>query len=170
MAAANDGLSIDRAGRPFALDRAANSRLSGLEQDVRTGGAGGVARVPRSAGKPAYGVMVAPFFIDEQVDEGRSRPHGVIFVIHDPLLQPQPAASTIGALFGLPPATANLVAAIAAHEDLAAYAERVGISMNTVRYHLKTAYARTGARRQSELVRLVVAALRDLTDHREGSA
>ncbi len=31
---------------------------------------------------------------------------------------------------------------------------------------LKTAYARTGVRRQSELVRLVTAALRDLADHR----
>jgi DNA-binding CsgD family transcriptional regulator len=38
--------------------------------------------------------------------------------------------------------------------------------MNTVRLHLKTAYARTGAKRQSELVRLITAALRDLADHR----
>jgi len=42
--------------------------------------------------------------------------------------------------------------------------------MNTVRYHLKTAYARIGVKRQSELVRLVTAALRDLTDHRNGGA
>jgi DNA-binding CsgD family transcriptional regulator len=41
--------------------------------------------------------------------------------------------------------------------------------MNTVRYHLKTAYARTGVGRQSELVRLVIAALRDLSDHRDGA-
>jgi PAS domain-containing protein len=170
MAAANDGFSINRNGRPLALDRAANNRLSGLESDVRSGGAGGIARVPRSAGKPPYAIMVAPFFIDQVLDEAKSRPRGVIFVIHDPQVQPQPVAQTIGALFGLPPATANLVAAIAAHEDLTAYAERVGISMNTVRYHLKTAYARTGVGRQSELVRLVIAALRDLTDHRESGA
>ena len=94
----------------------------------------------------------------------------MIFVIHDPLSQPQPVAATIGVLFGLPQATANLVAAIAAQEELAAYAERTGVSMNTVRYHLKTAYARTGVKRQSELVRLVTAALRDLTDHRDGGA
>ena len=39
--------------------------------------------------------------------------------------------------------------------------------MNTVRYHLRTAYARTGVRRQSELVRLISSALRDLADHRD---
>jgi hypothetical protein len=170
IAAAGDGLSIDRNGRPFAADRTANSRLAGLESDVRAGGAGGVMRVPRGAGRPPYGVVVAPFFIDQTTDEGRSRPHGVMFVIHDPLVQPQPVAATIGALFGLPQATANLVAAIAAQQELADYAERTGISMNTVRYHLKTAYARVGVKRQSELVRLVTAALRDLTDHRNGGA
>jgi DNA-binding CsgD family transcriptional regulator len=39
--------------------------------------------------------------------------------------------------------------------------------MNTVRFHLKTAYARTGVHRQADLVRLVIAALRDLGDHRQ---
>jgi hypothetical protein len=35
---------------------------------------------------------------------------------------------------------------------------------------MKSAYARTGVRRQSELVRLVTAALRDLADHRDDGA
>jgi DNA-binding CsgD family transcriptional regulator len=39
--------------------------------------------------------------------------------------------------------------------------------MNTVRFHLKTAYSRTGVHRQADLVRLVTAALRDIADHRE---
>jgi DNA-binding CsgD family transcriptional regulator len=69
-------------------------------------------------------------------------------------------------LFRLPLGSATMLAALAAGEDLKDYAERAGISMNTVRFHLKTAYARTGIRRQSELVRLVTAALRDLADHR----
>lgn len=170
MAAANDGLTIDRGGRPFASSRAANVRLAELEADVRAGGSGGVARLPRLGGKPAYGVMVAPYFLDEGVDGGRSRPRGTIYVIHDPLAEPPPAAQTIAALFGLPKGTAQLVAAIAGNEDLQAYADRHGISMNTVRYHLKIAHARTGVRRQSELAKLVTAALRDLADHRDGES
>jgi DNA-binding CsgD family transcriptional regulator len=74
----------------------------------------------------------------------------------------------VAELFGLPLGSATLLAALAAGEELKDYAERAGISMNTVRFHLKTAYARTGAKRQSELVRLITAALRDLADHREG--
>lgn len=167
MASRNDGLSIDRAGRPFAAGKA-GSRLSALEADVRAGGSGGLARLPRPDGQPPYGVLVAPIFLDRGVDGSKARPRGVSFVIHDPLLQPQPLAQTIATLFDLPPATAKLVAAIAAHEDLKDYAERAGVSMNTVRYHLKTAYARTGTHRQSELVGLVVAALRDLADSRQG--
>jgi hypothetical protein len=146
------------------LNRAANNRLSELEHEVRSGSAGGIARISRAAGRPPYGIMVAPFFIDEVTAEGKSR--GVIFVIHDPLIQPEPVPQTIGGLFRLPQGTAKLVAAITAGEDLKAYAERAGISMNTVRYHLRTAYARTGVRRQSELVRLISSALRDLDDHR----
>jgi DNA-binding CsgD family transcriptional regulator len=72
-------------------------------------------------------------------------------------------------MFGLPIGSATIVAALAAGEDLKDYAERSGISTNTVRFHLKTAYARTGVHRQSDLVRLVTAALRDMSDHREKS-
>jgi hypothetical protein len=169
IASANDGLSIGRGGRLFTLSRAANNRLAELENDVRSGGPGGVVRAARATGKPPYGVMVAPFFLDHGVDATKSRPRGVMFIVHDPLLEAQSDAQTIGVLFGLPKGTAHLVAAIAANEDLQAYADRTGISMNTVRYHLKAAYSRTGVRRQSELVRLVTAALRDLTDHRGGS-
>lgn len=170
MANANDGLSIGRGGRLLALNREANTRLAELESDVRSGGAGGILRAARAAGRPPYAIMVAPFLLDHGVDATRSRPRGVMFVVHDPLLQARSDALTISALFGLPNGTAQLVAAIAANEDLQAYADRTGISMNTVRYHLKAAYARTGVGRQSELVRLVSTALRDLIDHRDDGA
>ena len=78
---------------------------------------------------------------------GKRRPRGVLILIHDPSVRPPPAPQIIGELFNLPPGTAALLAALAAGDDLAAYAERNAISMNTVRFHLKTAYTRTGARR-----------------------
>jgi len=165
-----DGLSIDRCGRLFALNRATSNKLTELENDVRSGGAGGVVRAARAAGKPPYGIMVAPFFLDHGVDTARSRPRGVMFIIHDPLLKTRSDAQTISALFGLPKGTAQLVAAIAANEDLQAYADRTGISLNTVRYHLKAAYGRTGVRRQSELVRMVATGLRDLANHADNGA
>lgn len=164
MAASGDGLSIDRGGRPVATNRDAARTLGELEANVRSGGAGGFVRVPRAAEKPPYAVMVAPFALQAAGNDGQ--PRGVLFVVHDPLGERQPSARMIGTLLGLPGATARMVAALLADQDPKTYAERAGISMNTVRYHLKTAYARTGTRRQSELVRLVARALRDLSDHR----
>ena len=70
---------------------------------------------------------------------------------------PGPAASDASVLvelFGLTPAEADLVQALAADERLAAYAERRGRSLNTVKTHLKAVFAKTGTTRQAELVRL----------------
>jgi len=50
MAAARDGLSLDRHGRLVAADRATVKRLAALEADVAQGGAGGLVRVPRRSG------------------------------------------------------------------------------------------------------------------------
>jgi hypothetical protein len=88
------------------------------------------------------------------LDEGG----GTLFVIHDPLHRAPTVPQLVAELLRIPLAAATLLAALAAGEELADYAERAGISMNTVRFHLKTAYARTGAKRQSELVRLITAA------------
>ncbi|MGE3308265.1 MAG: helix-turn-helix transcriptional regulator, partial [Rhizobiaceae bacterium] len=96
----------------------------------------------------------------------RSRPRGVIFAIHDPLGAELATGAAIALLFGLPQATANLTAAVTTGEDLQDYAERLGISVNTARYHLKTAFERIGVRSQAELSRRVTTALRDLSDHR----
>ncbi|MGH6734974.1 MAG: helix-turn-helix transcriptional regulator [Methyloceanibacter sp.] len=167
MGRANDGLAIDRQGRPYVLDRAANHRLTQLAADVKAGGAGGVARIPRAGGKPSYLAFVAPFVLDDGLDNGSQARRGVLYVIHDPLSREPSAPQLIAALFSMPVAAANMVAALANGESLALYAEQTGISMNTVRFHLKTAYARTGTRRQAELLRLVTAALRDLADHRD---
>jgi hypothetical protein len=81
MSARDDGLALDRSGRPYAADRAANQRLAELQRDVASGGSGGLVRVPRPHGEPAYVVIVAPLFLGEGLDRGRRR-RGTLFVIH----------------------------------------------------------------------------------------
>ena len=142
--------------------------MAELARDVVAGGSGGVVRVPRPDGKAAYVLIVAPLFLNEGLDGGRRR-RGTLFVIHDPLYRQPPPSQLIAQLFGLPPGSATMLAALAAGEELKDYAERAGISMNTVRFHLKTAYARAGVHRQSDLIRLITAAHRDLADHGNGS-
>jgi PAS domain-containing protein len=167
MSARDDGLALDRQGRLFAVDRAANQRLTELARDVAGGGGGGIVRVKRPDGKPSYAAMVAPLVLDDGVETHARRKRGTLFVIHDPLRQMPSLPRLIADMFGLPCGAASLLAALAAGDELKDYAERNGISLNTVRFHLKTAFARVGVRRQSDLMRRVTAALRDLADHRE---
>jgi DNA-binding CsgD family transcriptional regulator len=56
-------------------------------------------------------------------------------------------------LYGLTPAEIQVVLALAEGYTLKRYAERRGISRNTVASQLKSAFSKTGLRRQSELVR-----------------
>jgi DNA-binding CsgD family transcriptional regulator len=58
-------------------------------------------------------------------------------------------------LFGLTPTEAGVVAALANGSTAEQYAQRRGVSIGTVRVQLKHIHVKTGARRQSELIRHV---------------
>ena len=86
VAAARDGLGLDRQGRLVAADRAAATRLVALQADVTRGGAGGLVRIPRPSGHTPYVVLVSPLPSgDNLFPNSRS---GVLFAIHDPARRP----------------------------------------------------------------------------------
>ncbi|TAK77795.1 MAG: hypothetical protein EPO12_14045 [Aquabacterium sp.] len=58
-------------------------------------------------------------------------------------------------LFQLTPAEARLARAIADGEELEHYAQAADLKLSTVRTQLRAAFAKTGTRRQSELVHLI---------------
>jgi DNA-binding CsgD family transcriptional regulator len=58
-------------------------------------------------------------------------------------------------LFGLTPTEALLVAALAAGNTVEQYAQQRGVSVGTARVQLKKIQRKTGAQRQSDLVRIV---------------
>jgi DNA-binding CsgD family transcriptional regulator len=65
-------------------------------------------------------------------------------------------AAGLGRLFGLTRAEQALTAALAAGARLSDSAERLGISYETARTHLRNIFAKTGVDRQTELVRLTL--------------
>jgi DNA-binding CsgD family transcriptional regulator/PAS domain-containing protein len=65
-------------------------------------------------------------------------------------------AAALSKLFGLTQAEARLVGAMVTGSTVEQYAQHRGISVGTVRGQLKQVQAKTGARRQAELVRLVL--------------
>ena len=163
VAAARDGLGLDRQGRLVAADRAAATRLVALQADVAGGGAGGLVRVPRPSGRLPYIVMVSPLPSgDDLFPNSRG---GVLFAIHDPARRPMATEIRIAQLLHIPRGAARAVQAILAGQDLKDYADRAGISMNTVRFHLKNAFAGTDTHSQAELVRVALSALNALEPH-----
>ncbi len=75
-----------------------------------------------------------------------------ILVLSDLTRRPISDATLLSLVFGLTHAEARLAAAICEGHDLNTAAASFGVSCQTVRSQLKTIFAKTGSRRQAELV------------------
>ena len=159
VAALSDGLSLDRLGRPLVKNAAAAASIARMEADVLRGGPGGFVRVPRPSGARDY-VPRASRLPGESGQELAGR--GVLYAIHDADGRGKSCEGTMALMLGVPPGPAKVVAALLDGHDLQSYAAAAGITINTVRCHLKTAFALTGARSQADLVRSSLAMLHAL--------
>ncbi|MFO1070159.1 MAG: helix-turn-helix transcriptional regulator [Geminicoccaceae bacterium] len=130
-------------------------QLVGAAERGRLDGVGGVLPVPRHAGRPAYAVSVV------RCVSGLARAVGtgatVLLAISDPLRAAGVDARTLRALWPLTAAEAQLALALAAGQELDEIARRQGIALSTARAHLRHLLAKTGTRRQADLVRLILA-------------
>jgi DNA-binding CsgD family transcriptional regulator len=158
-----DGLTLNRAGRPAAAHATTRRKLDDLIAATCLGGSGGVISIPTTDPATAYAALIAPSSSDIRGWFGQSLTEpGAIMLIHDPRSRSSGVTEVLQSALGLRPAAAKLVAALAADDTLQSFAEREGITINTARFHLHAALARTQTRSQMELVRLVVRLLRDL--------
>jgi DNA-binding CsgD family transcriptional regulator len=84
---------------------------------------------------------------------------GTHLMVVTPVVAPQaPLTSLIAGLFDLTPAEARLARELANGETVRSFAVKAAISQETVRTHLKHIMQKTGTRRQTELVKLLVVA------------
>ncbi|ACL61291.1 helix-turn-helix transcriptional regulator [Methylobacterium nodulans] len=129
-----------------ALGAAMRSRREGEPLDVPP------FTVPRAGQHP---IMVRVLAID---GAARSPFIGAEALLLLDDLRPQTLRRSVGLIrlaFGLSPAEARLVSLLAAGESLYDIAEATGITRETARNQLKSAMAKTGMRRQSQLVALI---------------
>jgi DNA-binding CsgD family transcriptional regulator len=117
------------------------------------GGVGGRLRLWREDGLPLT-VVAAPHrarltWLDIV------RPRTLLFIT-DPEAIPGVRRRWLREDFGLTPAEAAVAAEISEADGLRAAACRLGVSLETARTHLAHVFDKTGARRQSELVRLIL--------------
>jgi DNA-binding CsgD family transcriptional regulator/PAS domain-containing protein len=155
----NDGLTIVR-GRLCAASDAAHRALGkaiaeAAETARRTGLAeGATLAVPRPSGERPYSVLVSPGpGPDSESVFGAA---SAVVLIGDPEARLEAPEGVAARLYGLTPSEARVAIAVASGESLEDYAAGRGIHVSTARSQMKQVLAKTGARRQADLVRLLL--------------
>ena len=144
-------LGVKAAG---VADRAANAAraVATAERDLA---ARQTLVVKRRSGARPYTIVASCVPLDATgLTPGRQL---VAVFIADPDAIPPDTAAGLQAAYDLTPAEADLVALLA-HQtpSLAEAAQKLGVSVTTVKTHLKHCFEKTGAQRQTELVRLAL--------------
>lgn len=111
--------------------------------------------LPQPPGRRPLIVRAAPLSRASADAAGDARFRVALF-LHDPGARDEPEARTIAAAYGLTPREAEVAVALARGADVNAAARALGVSVGTVRTHLKAVFAKTETRRQGDLIRLVL--------------
>jgi DNA-binding CsgD family transcriptional regulator len=101
-------------------------------------------------------ILAAPFRIDRAAPFALVRRPAVVVFVSDPERAPRTPPEHLAELYGLTPRESALVALLLDGCDLREAAGRLGVSMNTVRTHMRLVLEKTGTHRQAELVSLLL--------------
>lgn len=160
-----DGLKLTRGGRLLADRPETDGRLQ--EMIAKASGVGladrgpvGTLAVTRSEGKQDLGLMV---FAAGGTASGMVQPEGCAAIyLSDPAQRIETAEPVLQGLYGLTRAEARLAAELVRGHTLEQAASDKGVSLNTVRTHLKRVFAKTGTTRQADLVSLLLSGVEAL--------
>ena len=100
-------------------------------------------------------VSVIPATIPQALNPLSGGPFALL-ILQDPGHQTLPRATQLQIIFRLTPAETRLVEALLDNETIESYALKADVSRNTVRTHLASLFAKTGTRRQAELLRTLL--------------
>lgn len=158
--AQGDGLTVTREGRLVAGAATDNRRLRAILETIlgntapEREAASGVMSITRRSGSRSYGLLVTRLTPPSELF-GRSGPMALLF-ISDAASQ-RPSAERLAEAFDLTPAEAQLLQILLDGQSLVASATRLGISINTAKFHLKALFEKMGCARQADLVRTAMA-------------
>lgn len=147
-----DGLSVSggRLLAAYSRDHAALGRsIATAAAAMPTSGALACAR---PSGRRALSVVVRAL----RRHAPPERPGFVAVFITDPEQEMAAEAQDFAGLYGLTPAEARLASSLVRGMSPAQAAGALGLTVNTVRTHLKRIFSKTETRRQSDLVRLLL--------------
>ncbi len=136
---------------------AQNTELKFLLRQAATSGEGfsrtGATLIERRSGKAAFRLTLMPFANNllSHIPELTT-----LAFVDDPSTRPLSRAAALRKLFHLSPTEARLVDLLASGADLAEASERLKMSAQTARFHLKSVFRKTGVKRQANLVQLAL--------------
>ena len=130
--------------------------IAGCARAGALNGGAGIVELPCRE-RQALRVAVAPFRPERiGLDTGwRAKPLALL-VVTDPAQERVARKEQLRRRFGLTPAEADVAMEIAQGDGREAAAARLGIAVSTARMHLTRIFEKTGARRQAELVRVIL--------------
>jgi DNA-binding CsgD family transcriptional regulator len=102
-------------------------------------------------------VVVAPSPAKEAF--GAPRQSACIMFVSDPDVMPETDEQLLQGLYGLTPAESHIAALLVQGMDVGTISEKTNVTLNTTRTHVKRVLQKTGAKRQAELVTLVLSGL-----------
>jgi DNA-binding CsgD family transcriptional regulator len=115
---------------------------------------GAALNVRRGPGVRPYALVVGPGA--SAVAASPTRIASAVVLIGDPDSGLGSAEAVAVQVYGLTPSEARLACAVASGESLESYAKARGIAVATARWTMKQTLAKTGTRRQADLVRLLL--------------
>jgi len=156
IVAERDGLLVIanhlRAERSVESERMTAMVDSAISISTNATSAGGAILISRRIRAPLQ-VVISP------VRDTRLRMfHKIAAVafVNDPLRCQRPAEAVLRELYGLTSAECRVALLLSDARNPRAIAETIGVTENTVRSQIKSIYGKTGVKRQSELIRLLL--------------
>ncbi len=155
LLALHDGLRADRDGLRAAAAAESAALRALVAATARGTPSSGALAITRPSGREPLHVLVTP--LRSPLLAGLAHSATAVVFVTDPEQQPVPVHARLRCHLGLTGAEADVALLIAQGHRIDEAAALLGISRHTARTQLKHALARTGVRRQSALVRLVLA-------------
>ncbi len=154
-----DGLRLDN-GRLTAINSRENAQLEFLVTGSAARGKsgsdtipGGAMKISRHGSQHALRVTVIP--TSDSLKGVEAIPCALVFV-HDPSSLPKSRAAFMRQLYALTPTEARLADLLLQGLDVREAADQMQTTLETTRFHVKRVLAKTGTRRQTELMRLML--------------
>jgi DNA-binding CsgD family transcriptional regulator len=147
----SDGLALE-GDRLVATSSPVAISLNSALKDAISEGRTSSLRVERSAGRRPLSLQITPLRSGVEGKEG----DGALVLISDSHQRAIPPKERLMTLYRLTPAEAGVAQLLLRGRDLATAALDLGISVETVRTHVRRILGKTGARRQSDLMLLLL--------------